>query len=189
MWADATDKRMLCLQDVFDQVSVSRNGEKLAWDTKGGMAILVSRRGWREPDERAAPLGSNADPSLAPDGEKVAFLHSPQNDGKYDIWTTSITVPNAEQLTNTRNVSDIAWSPNGKWIAYVQNWSEDTGEGQLSLVRPNGDDAHPLVVDGDAPDWSPDGKHLVYVHEGSLWVADPDGTDAHRLVADGHAPA
>jgi Tol biopolymer transport system component len=189
MWADATDKRMLCLQDVFDQVSVSRNGEKLAWDTKGGTAVLVSGLDGQNPVNAPVPLGSNADPSLAPDGEKVAFLHSPQNDGNYDIWTTSITVPNAEQLTNTRNVSDIAWSPNGKWIAYVQNWSEDTGEGQLSLVRPNGDDAHPLSVDGDVPDWSPDGKQLVYVHEGSLWVVDSDGTDAHRLVRDGHAPA
>ena len=189
MWIDATDKRMLCLQGVFDQVSVSRNGDKLAWDTKDGTAVLVSGVDGENPVNAPVPPGSNADPSLAPDGEKVAFLHSPQDDGKYDIWTTSITVPNAEQLTNTRNVSDIAWSPNGKWIAYVQNWSEDTEEGQLSLVRANGDDAHPLGVDGDTPDWSPDGKQLVYVHEGSLWVVDSDGTDAHRLVPDGHLPA
>ena len=66
---------------------------------------------------------------------------------------------------------------------------EDTEEGQLSLVRANGDDAHPLGVDGDAPDWSPDGKQLVYVHEGSLWVVDPTEPNAHRLVPDGHAPA
>lgn len=189
MWVDATDKRMLCLQDVFDQVSVSRNGEKLAWDTRGGTAVLVSGVDGQNPVNAPVPLGSNADPSLAPHGDKVAFLHSPRNNGNYDIWTTSITVPNAEQLTNTRNVSDIAWSPTGEWIAYVQNWSEDTGEGQLSLVRANGEDAHPLVVDGDAPDWSPDGKQLVYVHEGSLWVVDSDGTDAHRLVANGHVPA
>ena len=189
MYVDATDKRMHCLQNVFDQVSVSRNGEKLAWDTKDGKGILVSGVDGRDPVNAPMPLGSNADPSLAPDGDKVAFLHSPQNDGKYDIWTTSTTIPNAEQLTNTRNVTDVAWSPDGRWIAYIQNWSEDTEEGQLSLVRPNGEDAHTLVVNGDAPDWSPDGKHLVYVHEGSLWVVDADGTDAHRLVPDAHAPA
>jgi len=189
MYPDDTDKRMLCLQDVFDQVSVSRNGEKLAWDTKAGTAVIVSGLDGQNPVNAPVPLGSNADPSLAPDGDKVAFLHSPKNDGKYDIWTTSITVSDAEQLTSTRNVSDIAWSPDDKWIAYVQNWSEDTEEGQLSLVRPNGDDAHPLNVDGDAPDWSPDGKQLVYVHERSLWVVDSDGTDAHQLVPNGHAPA
>ncbi|HEY3050252.1 MAG TPA: hypothetical protein VGJ40_00885 [Gaiellaceae bacterium] len=41
MFFDGSDQRMLCLQDVFDAVSVSRNGEKLAWDTKGN-AILVT---------------------------------------------------------------------------------------------------------------------------------------------------
>ena len=40
--------------------------------------------------------------------------------------------------------------------AYVQNWSDETLEGQLSLVRPNGDDPHIVVRSGDAPDWSPD---------------------------------
>ena len=36
MFFDARDQRMMCLQDVFDTVSVSRNGDKLAWDTTGG---------------------------------------------------------------------------------------------------------------------------------------------------------
>lgn len=128
-------------------------------------------------------------PSLAPDGEKVAFLHSPRDDGKYDIWITSTTKPDAGQVTNTRNVSDVAWSPTDDWLAFVQSWSDETLEGQLSLVRPNGDDSHTLVGSGDAPDWSPDGKKLVYVHNGSIWVVNSDGTDAHMLIRNGHSPA
>ncbi len=189
MWADATDKRMLCLQDAFDQVSVSRNGEKLAWDTKGGHAILVSGVDGANPINAPLPIGFNTAPSLAPDGGQIAFLHSPHDDGQYDIWVTSTTVANAEQLTNTRNVSDVAWSPTDDWIAYVQNWSPDTEEGQLSLVRPSGEEAHTIGVNGDAPDWSPDGKHLAYVHDGSIWVADPDGSNAHQVIPNGHAPA
>ena len=100
----------------------------------------------------------------------------------------STTVSDAEQETTARNVSDVVWSPTGDWLAYVTDWSEDTLEGQISLIRPNGDDARTLVP-GDAPDWSPDGKQLVYVHNGSIWTVNADGTDAHQLIPNGHAPA
>jgi Tol biopolymer transport system component len=189
MFFDGDDRKMMCLQDIFDELSVSRNGEKLAWDTRQASAIMVAGVDGENAVNAPLPLGTNVAPTLAPDGDKVAFLHSSHNDGNYDIWVTEITVSNAEQLTNTRNVSDVVWSPTGDWLAYIQNWSDETQEGQLSLVRPNGEDAHTLVVNGDSPDWSPDGKHLVYVHKGSLWVVDADGTGAHELVPNGHAPA
>jgi dipeptidyl aminopeptidase/acylaminoacyl peptidase len=188
MFFDGTDQRVMCLQDVFDTVSVSRNGDKLAWDTKSGYAIMVSGPDGTSPANPQVPLGSNAGPSLSPDGTKIAFLHSPKNDGKYDIWVMSTTASDAEQETNTRNISDVAWSPNGDWLAYVQNWSDETLEGQISLIRPNGDDAHTLVP-GDAPDWSPDGKTLIYVHNGSIWMVNADGSNPHRLIPNGHAPA
>ena len=188
MFFDGSDQKLMCLQDVFDTVSVSRNGDGLAWDTKSGNVIMVSGADGTSPVNAPVPPGSNAAPSLSPDAKKIAFLHSPENDGKYDIWVGSTTASDAEQETNTRNISDVAWSPTGDWLAYVHDWSEDTLEGQISLVRPNGDDARKLVP-GDAPDWSPDGKQLVYVHNGSIWTVNADGTDAHQLVPNGHSPA
>jgi hypothetical protein len=188
MYIDATDKRTMCLEGIFDDFSVSRNGEKLAWDTRDN-AILASGIDGLAPATMPVPEGFNVAPSLSPDAKRIAFLHSARDDGRYDIWNMSLSVDDAEQLTNTRNVSDVAWSPTGDWIAYVQNWNEDTEEGQLSMVRPDGSDAHTIGVDGDAPDWSPDGKHLVYVHKESLWVADSDGENAHQVIADGHSPA
>jgi len=189
MFFDGTDKKTMCLQGVFDEVSVSRNGEKLAWDTKAGVAIFVSDVDGANPVNAQVPPGYNSGPTLSPDGTQIAFLHSAHDDGNYDIWVSSVDANDAEQVTSTRNVSDVAWSPVDDWIAYVQNWSEDTEEGQLWLVHPDGSDAHTIGVDGDAPDWSPDGKQLVYVHEGSLWVVDPDGENAHRVIPDAHAPA
>jgi len=150
MFFDGTDQRELCLQGVFDTVSVSRNGDKIAWDTKSG--IVVANADASDPIDAPVPLGSNAAPTLSPDGKKIAFLHSPKDDGKYDIWVSSTGENDAEQETNTRNVTDVVWSPTGEWLAYVQNWSDETLEGQISLVRPNGSDAHTLVS-GDAPDW------------------------------------
>jgi Tol biopolymer transport system component len=188
MFFDGKDRRELCLKDVFDTVSVSHNGDKIAWDTKAGAAIMVANPDGFDPVTVPVPPGWNSAPTLSPDGTKVAFLHSPQNDGKYDIWVTSVAVSNAEQDTTTRNISDVAWSPTGDWLAYVQNWSDNTLEGQISLIRPNGEDAHTLVP-GDAPDWSPDGKQLVYVHNGSIWTVGADGKNPRRLIPNGHSPA
>jgi Tol biopolymer transport system component len=143
MFFDRTDKKTMCLQGVFDEVSVSRNGKALAWDTKEGNAILVAGADGANPISISVPPGISASPSLARDGKKLAFLHSPHDDGRYDIWVSSTTVPNAEQVTSTRNVSDVAWSPKGDPLAYIQNWSEETLEGQLSMIDADGDDAHP----------------------------------------------
>ena len=87
-----------------------------------------------------------------------------------------------------RNVSAVSWSPDGDWLAYVQNWSDETLEGQISLVRPDGDDAQTLV-EGDAPEWAPDGKQLAYVHDGDIWTIGSDGKDAKRIIRNGHVPA
>jgi Tol biopolymer transport system component len=188
MFFDGSDQKELCLQDIFDTVSVSRNGDKIAWDTKSGKLIMMANPDGFGPIDVSVPDGTNGSPTLSPDAKKIAFLHSPQDDGKYDIWVTSVTANNAEQDTTTHNVSDVVWSPTGDWLAYVQNWSDQTLEGQISLIRPNGDDAHTLVQ-GDSPDWSPDGKTLVYVHKGSIWTVGVDGTNAHRLIPNGNSPA
>jgi Tol biopolymer transport system component len=186
-WQDGSDQKTLCLTDVWDAVSLSWNGEKLAWDTRAA--------GLRIADDDAAnefnlslPQGANFGPTLSPDGKRFAFLHSARDDGRYDIWVGDVDANNAEQVTNTRNVSDVVWSPKGDWLAYVQNWSDETLEGQITLVRPDGDDAKTLVA-GDAPEWAPDGKQLVYVHNRSIWTVGTDGKDAKRIIANGHSPA
>jgi Tol biopolymer transport system component len=173
---------------VFDAVSLSWNGEHLAWDTKSGKEIMVGKVDGSEPFIAPLPLGVNDVPSLSPDGDEVAFLHSPRDDGYYDIWVGSTSAATAEQLTTSRNVSDVSWSPKGDLLAYVQNWSEETLEGDVSLIRPDGEGAR-MLVEGDAPTWSPDGKRLAYVHEGGIWIVGTDGAGARRIVENGHSPA
>lgn len=188
-WQDGTDKRELCLPEVWDAVSLSWNGEMLAWDTRDQGLRVGNTEDPSEPFDISSPPGANYAPSLSPDAKRAAFLHSPRDDGRYDIWVADAGgAENAEQVTNTRNVSDVSWAPKGDWLAYVQNWSDETLEGQISLVRPDGDDAHTLVR-GDAPEWAPDGKHLVYVHNGSIWTIGSDGDDAKMIIPNGHSPA
>jgi Tol biopolymer transport system component len=187
---DGSDQAELCLTDVWDAVSLSWNGDQLAWDTRDQGIRVGDYDDPSEPVNLSTPQGTNYAPSLSPDAKRVAFLHSPRDDGRYDIWV--VDAPggdaNAEQVTIGRNVSDVSWSPKGDWLAYVRDWSDETLEGQISLVRPDGTDAHTLVR-GDAPEWAPDGEHLVYVHNESIWTIGSDGEDAQMIVPNGHAPA
>jgi Tol biopolymer transport system component len=118
----------------------------------------------------------------------VAFLHSPRDDGRYDLWVGSTSIDNAEQLTNTRDVSSVAWSPAGDWIAYVKGWSETTLEGEIFLIRPNGDD-ETLLTRGDEPTWAPDGSRVAFFHNGSIWTIDVDGSNLKMLIPNGESPA
>ena len=186
---DGTDQKELCLSDAWDAVSVSWNGDKLAWDTRNaGIRVGNAVDGSGEITLQA-PQGANFAPSLSPDAKRAAFLHSTRDDGRYDIWVVDAGgAADAEQLTSTRDISDVSWSPKGDWLAYVQDWSDETLEGEIMLMNPDGEDAH-LLVKGDAPEWAPDGKHVVYVHNGSIWTIGSDGKDAKMIVPNGHSPA
>jgi hypothetical protein len=186
MWPDGTDQRDMCLPSVWSAASVSRDGKRLAWDT--GLGLSIANSDGTDPVPIRAPRGANFGPSLSPDGDEVAFLHSPRDDGRYDVWLGSTSIDNAEQLTNTRDASSVAWSPDGDWIAYVKAWSEDTLEGEITLIRPNGDD-QTLLTSGDAPTWSPDGSRLAFFHRGGIWTIGKDGSDLRMLVANGETPS
>jgi Tol biopolymer transport system component len=186
MFFDGKDPQEMCLPKVWSAASVSWNGERLAWDT--GRGISVANADGFNPQPVPVPPGANVDPSLSPDGDEIAFLHSARDDGRYDVWVGSTAIDNAEQLTTTRDVSSVAWSPTGSRIAFVRGWSEVTLEGEIFLMRPDGSDQARLTA-GDVPSWSPDGSRLAFVHDGSVWAIGADGSDRQKIVEDAEAPA
>jgi Tol biopolymer transport system component len=186
MFFNGDDPQVMCLPRVWAVVSVSWNGKRIAWDN--GAGIMAANPDGFNPTSVPLPLGANFDPSLSPDGEKMAFLHSPRDDGRYDIWVGSTSIDNAEQLTNTRNVSTVTWSPHGGWIAFVKAWSEATLEGDIALIRPDGTGQH-VLTRGDSPTWAPDGSQLAFARGGDIWTIGADGSDPKVLVKDGESPA
>jgi len=189
MWPDGTDVRKLCLTNIYDAVSMSWSGKKLAWDTIGTEGLLVSGLDAKQPENLEAPSGVNFGPTLSPDGKRLAFLHSPRDDGRYDIWVGTAKGNDAQQLTTTRSVSDVVWAPHGDWLAFVRDWKADTLEGQILLIRPSGGNERVLVQQGDAPDWSPDGKQVAYVHDNGIWTVGVGGGNPRLIVRNARAPA
>jgi TolB protein len=58
-------------------------------------------------------------PEISPDGRRVAFLSN--RTGTQQVWTMDTDGGNQRQLTSGRNKGRPRWSPDGRWLVYVEN--------------------------------------------------------------------
>lgn len=143
--------------------------------------------------------------SLSPDGQRVAL---PESSGPFATWRLAVvTIRNQHQrfLTGPRVLAlHPCWSPNGRWIAYIQNpilgkrddnaidYPQAERRRHLWVTTLNGHtQLRQLCSDNayieDAPQWSADGTRLLFtridVHgKASLWAIDSRGGAPRRIV-------
>ena len=103
------------------------------------------------------------DPSFNPTGKQIAFAEGG------DVWVVSTAGGNPRQLTHNGHSGDVAWSPDGQWIAFVEAVD---GEGDdIFRVRATGGNAVRVTYgaahscDSDQPAWSPDSSSIAYERE------------------------
>jgi dipeptidyl aminopeptidase/acylaminoacyl peptidase len=104
--------------------------------------------------------------AISPDGTRVAYTVSETNwdDNAYEtrIFLARRGGGPPVQLTRSKKSSSApAWSPDGRWIAFV---SDRTDKRQLYLIAPDGGEARPLTdVEGGVGSfaWSPDGSQIA----------------------------
>jgi Tol biopolymer transport system component len=116
--------------------------------------------------------GSYMDPTYSPDGKRLAYL---TGDPLWNVWIMDLERGNRTRVTFDNTVKQKpTWSPDGKMIAYLVR-----AMGQKSVIRgkaANGAGVEQtLVEDKDYsvtfPQYSPDGKYLVYAREYGVGAA------------------
>jgi Tol biopolymer transport system component len=107
--------------------------------------------------------------------EEVTGLYSirPDGTGRHTLRRCS------RRDSDTCDLRQAAWSPDGRRIVFTQNSS-------IWVMNANGSHAHPVYKGaGDTPSWSPDGRHIVftdlYAYSGWITIMRPDGTHRHRV--------
>ena len=136
------------------------------------------------PPPRVVPIttlpGSEATPTLAPDGDHVAFAWSGTNQDNFDIYVQRIG-SGSEQRRTVHPERDFspAWSPDNQWIAFIRGGAP--GPSKVILVPPHGGqerslgEIHIRQTNAIPPylAWFPDSRALVVVHSPA-----PDKPDA-----------
>ncbi|MBN1641034.1 MAG: PD40 domain-containing protein [Anaerolineae bacterium] len=144
-----------------------------------------------------------------PRGEQMALaeisFHNHEGEGqlvRIDAGTRSVDVIGAP---GSADDAMPRWSPDGAWIAFGRASLGDgtpTAGTQLWLMRPDGSEAHPLVVDAVANlgafAWRPDGAAIAYVRldladlaapRPELWVIELERGEPRLVAAGGILPA
>jgi eukaryotic-like serine/threonine-protein kinase len=135
--------------------------------------------------------GDETQPSLSPEGDRVAFSWNGEKQDNFDIYAKLLDSGPPLRLTrDAAEDSSPAWSPDGRSIAFLRGTAEQAGgvfvlpalggpERKLTDVR-----VPPAFFPGHALAWSPDGQWLVCGcgQKGTLILISAD-TGAQRALA------
>jgi hypothetical protein len=135
-------------------------------------------------------------PNWSPDGNWIAFTAVGSESPVPDLYMVSMTGAEDSPESLVRLTKDEAaegwptFSPNSQMIAYTANFMKDnTSITDLRLMTIKDERVTDLTTNGaalveGAPDWSPDGKHIVF--EGK--EAEASDKDIYWISTEGESP-
>ncbi len=118
---------------------------------------------------------------LSPSGNRVVF------DARGEIFTVPAKHGNTRNLSRTpaQRERDVAWSPDGEWIAYL---SDATGAYELYVRPAAGGAARQLTEGGESwiyePVWSPDSEWIAWSDQRNRIRAVDVSSGAIRVVVE-----
>ena len=115
-------------------------------------------------DRLTTEPGVERSPALSSDGETVAYVKAVGGRTHVFVQRVGSDKPVDLSADSTASDSDPAFSPDGSLIAFR---SERDGGG-IFVMGPLGESARRVTDTGFQPDWTPDGKEIVYAEEAAL---------------------
>ncbi len=134
-------------------------------------------------------------PQFRPDGGQIAFFAAPEQgregidrlDSVYNLYLMNPDESDVRPLVkNLRHPEGLAWSPDGRWIAYSAELARNSRQDGIWLADAETGEST-LLVRGSygRPSWSPDGKQMVVVEFSDDFSNDPTN---HLAIIDMHWP-
>lgn len=147
---------------------------------------------------------SFAEDLWGPQGDFILFWDptSPQPGAAVHIKRYILSSGQKVDLGGSDHQADYlaAWSPDGQWIAIIRDSSSSSSsnpEEEIWLVRPDGTQGHPVLVDQNSYldlSWAPDSRYLVYNRfttqsvTPDIWLADIQTGALAKILTGGMTP-
>jgi Tol biopolymer transport system component len=99
--------------------------------------------------------------------------------------STGITSPFLESATSLPNSIEGEWSPSADQVAFMSTLGQGLAYGvqyEVFVADADGTDPRQVASNGLYPDWSPDGRQLVFEREDGLYVLDLSSGDEQRIL-------
>jgi len=136
-------------------------------------------------------VDSGAEPSVSPDGSKIAFVKYDDGRKGSQIYTANADGSNWKQLTEGQYYN---WtprcSPDGKRLVFEttrndnpDNHVKNGGYRDIYVMDNDGQNQINLTTNsyGHHPSWSPDGKSIAHMAHGNVFVMQADGSDKQNI--------
>jgi Tol biopolymer transport system component len=165
-----------CAGTGYRSPSYSRDGGRIVFDA--GERIGVMAADGSGLSLQPAVTADDGNPAFAPDGRRIVFTGTNAR-GTTDLYVRRLGGP-AQLIVN--DAAEPTWSSRDV-IAYVRS-------GNIYVARPGGLHRR-FVTSGVSPDWSPDGRRLLFVRPlarltfdapiGRMYVAGAHGEGLRRI--------
>jgi dipeptidyl aminopeptidase/acylaminoacyl peptidase len=150
-----------------------------AFAAAGGTGLLTAEQMWS-----LQRLGATA---ISPDGRlavvTVTRFDIKENKGYTDLWLFPVSGGPGKPLTADEAAdTQPAFSPDGRWIAFVSKRGKDEAN-QIYVIAVDGGEAQRvtnLPTGAGAPKWFPDSRRIAFVSE--IWTDLVNGEDQGKRI-------
>ncbi len=175
-------KRLLTKSGFDANPALAPDGRSVAWLRRNNQVWTMRTDGTGARQVGSCPLSCN-NVAWSPNGKRLAYTtNSGGAENRSDIVTIDADGSHPRRFNTTLDEYAVDWSPDGTRFAVVVTQGGDRGNGVYVMNVGSGATTHIHTGNAGSPDWSPDGKLILFSDNNDLFTIRPDGSGLRMLT-------
>lgn len=179
MGPDGRDQRRLTDTGFDAQPSLSPDGTRIVWVVRNNEIWTMNSDGSGRAHIASCPMACSF-PKWSPEGSRIAYVTQSRSRGDDRVVVVGADGSRPNRYHTDFTPYSVTWSPEGEKLAVTVTGSPETaGLWTLDLESA----AQRRIRTGNSlnPDWSPDGKAILFSDGVRMYTISPDGTGQRQI--------